>query len=47
MPEALALPLDAPVLVMMHVDNDADGRPLLYGNAVIPNGSMVLRVDTI
>ena len=45
--EALALPLDAPVLVMMYVDNDDDGRPLLYGNAVIPNGSMVLRVDTI
>ena len=44
---ALSLPLDAPVLVMMYVDNDEQGRPLLYGNAVIPNGSMVLRVDTI
>ncbi|QCI65875.1 phosphonate metabolism transcriptional regulator PhnF [Phreatobacter stygius] len=45
--EALSIPLDAPVLVMMYVDRDADGRPLLYGNAVIPNGSLVVRVDTL
>lgn len=45
--EALAIPLDAPVLVMMYVDSDADGRPLLYGNAVIPSGSLVVRIDTL
>lgn len=45
--EALAIPLDAPVLVMMYVDSDAEGRPLLYGNAVIPSGSLVLRIDTL
>ena len=43
--EALGIPADAPVLVMMYVDCDAGGRPLLYGNAVIPNRSMVIRVD--
>ncbi len=45
--EALAIPLDAPVLVMMYVDSDAEGRPLLYGNAVIPSGSLILRIDTL
>lgn len=45
--ETLAIPLDAPVLVMMYVDNDEQGAPLLYGSAIIPNGSMVVRVDTI
>ncbi|MCZ0733109.1 phosphonate metabolism transcriptional regulator PhnF [Phreatobacter sp. AB_2022a] len=45
--EALSIPLDAPVLVMMYVDRDAGDRPILYGNAVIPNGSMVVRVDTL
>ncbi|MEI8144123.1 MAG: phosphonate metabolism transcriptional regulator PhnF [Alphaproteobacteria bacterium] len=44
--EALGLPLDAPVLVMMYVDLGADSRPVLYGNAVIPNGSMLVRIDT-
>jgi GntR family phosphonate transport system transcriptional regulator len=45
--EALAIPLDAPVMVMMYVDSDAAGRPLLYGNAVIPSGSLLVRIDTI
>jgi GntR family phosphonate transport system transcriptional regulator len=45
--EALSIPLDAPVLVMMYVDSDAAGRPLLYGNAVIPSGSLVVRIDTL
>lgn len=45
--EALSIPLDAPVLVMMYVDSDAEGRPLLYGNAVIPSGSLLVRIDTL
>jgi GntR family phosphonate transport system transcriptional regulator len=45
--EALSIPLDAPVLVMMYVDKDAGGRPILYGNAVIPSGSLLVRIDTL
>jgi GntR family transcriptional regulator, phosphonate transport system regulatory protein len=45
--EALSIPLDAPVLVMMYVDSDAEGHPLLYGNAVIPSGSLIVRIDTL
>ena len=45
--EALSIPLDAPVMVMMYVDSDAAGRPLLYGNAVIPSGSLIVRIDTL
>jgi GntR family transcriptional regulator, phosphonate transport system regulatory protein len=43
--EVLGVPADMPTLVMMYVDCDESGRPILYGNAVIPNRSMVLRVD--
>jgi GntR family phosphonate transport system transcriptional regulator len=43
--EVLGIPADTPLLVMMYVDCDTAGRPLLYGNAVIPNRSMVVRVD--
>ncbi len=45
--EALSIPLDAPVMVMMYIDSDAEGRPLLYGNAVIPSGSLIVRIDTL
>lgn len=44
--EALDIPADAPVLVMIYVDVDAAGRPILHGNSVIANGSLLLRVDT-
>ena len=43
---ALSIPLEAPVLVMTYVDCDADGRPILFGHAVLPSGRFRIRVDT-
>ncbi|WP_407050920.1 phosphonate metabolism transcriptional regulator PhnF [Methyloraptor flagellatus] len=44
--EALGVPTDQPVMVMSYVDSDATGTPILLGTAVLPSGSLTLRVDT-
>ncbi|WP_333821783.1 phosphonate metabolism transcriptional regulator PhnF [Pinisolibacter sp.] len=46
--EATALDIgnDTPVMIMSYVDADPDGRPILFGIAVLPPGSLTLRIDT-
>ncbi|MBL8574921.1 MAG: phosphonate metabolism transcriptional regulator PhnF [Hyphomicrobiaceae bacterium] len=44
--DALDIPVETPVLVMMYVDQDRDGRPIFFSHSVIPTTRMVLRVDT-
>ncbi len=46
--EALALDIgnDRPVMIMSYVDADAEGRPILFGVAVVPPESLTLRIDT-
>ena len=44
--ESLRTGLDQPVMVMSYVDADEDGRPILFGTAVLPSGSVTLRVDS-
>lgn len=44
--ESLGMDLDRPVMVMSYVDADPDGRPILFGTAVLPSGSVTLRVDS-
>jgi GntR family phosphonate transport system transcriptional regulator len=45
--DALQIAVETPVLVMMYVDHDRNGTPLLFGHSVIPTTRMVLRVDTL
>jgi GntR family transcriptional regulator, phosphonate transport system regulatory protein len=45
--DALDIPVESPVLVMIYVDQDRDDRPLFFGHSVIPTNRMVLRVDTL
>lgn len=44
--ESLRTGLDQPVMVMSYIDADPDGRPILFGTAVLPSGSVTLRVDS-
>lgn len=44
--DALAIPVETPVLVMMYVDQDAGGRPIFFSHSIIPTTRLVLRVDT-
>jgi GntR family phosphonate transport system transcriptional regulator len=44
--ESLGTGIDQPVMVMSYVDADPSGRPILFGTAVLPSGSVTLRVDS-
>ena len=44
--ENLNVAHDQPVMIMSYVDADAAGTPILYGIAVLPSGSVTLRVET-
>lgn len=44
--DELGVDLDQPVMVMSYVDGDGDGRPVLFGIAVLPSPGMTLRVDS-
>jgi GntR family phosphonate transport system transcriptional regulator len=42
----LGIPLEQPVLVMTYVDCDADQQPILLGHAIMPPGSLRIRIDS-
>jgi GntR family phosphonate transport system transcriptional regulator len=44
--ESLDVAHDQPVMIMSYVDADEAGVPILYGIAVLPSGSVTLRVDS-
>jgi GntR family phosphonate transport system transcriptional regulator len=44
--ESLNVSHDQPVMIMSYVDADAAGVPILYGIAVLPSGSVTLRIDS-
>lgn len=44
---SLDIPLEAPVLVMSYLDCDLAQRPILLGHAIIPQGRLRFRIDSV
>jgi GntR family phosphonate transport system transcriptional regulator len=43
--EALAVPLERPIVVMTYLTHDGKQQPVLYGHSVLPTDSIRLRID--
>jgi len=44
--DTLGIALDEPVIVMSYVDADAEGAAILLAHAVLPSGTLRVRIDT-